>query len=95
MKGLVSYKFDNGWGLTFNGTFHNELNNNWAGTLVIPKQCEFDASVYYGTDTWEARLAILNLTDEENWSPPNGTYGNESIVAEQGTRAELTLKYRF
>ena len=95
MNGLVSYKFDNGWGLTFNGTFHNELNNNWAGTLVIPKQCEFDASVYYGTDTWEARLAILNLTDEENWSPPNGTYGNESIVAEQGTRAELTLKYRF
>lgn len=95
MNGLVSYKFGNGFGFTLNGTYHNELNNNWAGTLVIPSQYEFDGSVFYTTDTWEARLAITNLTDEENWSPPNGTYGNESIVAEQGTRAELTIKYRF
>lgn len=92
---LMSYKWDNGWGLTLNGTFHNKLNNNWAGTLVIPSQFEIDSSIFYGTDTWEARLAILNLTDEENWSPPNGTYGNESIVAEAGIRAELTFKYRF
>lgn len=95
MNGMISYKFDNGLGFTLNGTYHNEINNNWAGTLVIPSQYEFDGSVFYGTETWEARLTILNITDEENWSPPNGTYGNESIVAEQGTRAELTLKYRF
>ncbi|WP_221029018.1 TonB-dependent receptor [Actomonas aquatica] len=92
---LVSYKWDNGWGMTVNGTFHNEMNNNWAGTLVIPSQFEFDTSIYYGTDTWEARLSVLNFTDEQNWSPPNGTYGNESIVAEEGTRAELTFKYKF
>lgn len=95
MNGLVSYKFDNGFGVTLNATYHTEVNNNWAGTLVIPSQYEIDGSVYYGTDSWEARLAVMNLTDEENWSPPNGTYGNESIVAEQGIRAELTLKYRF
>lgn len=95
MNGLVSYKFDNGFGVTLNATYHNELNNNWAGTLVIPSQYEIDGSVYYATDAWEARLALMNITDEENWSPPNGTYGNESIVAEAGTRAEFTLKYRF
>ena len=38
---------------------------------------------------------VHTITDEENWSPPNGTYGNESIVAQQGTMAEFTLKYRF
>jgi hypothetical protein len=95
MNGLISYKWDSGWGVTLNGTFHNEINNNWAGTLVIPNQYEFDAGVYYSTDTWEARLNVLNLTDEENWSPPNGTYGNESIVAVRPLRAELTFKYRF
>lgn len=92
---LVSYKFDNGFGATLNGTFHNELNNNWAGTLVIPSQYEVDASLFYSVGAWEARLAVMNLTDEENWSPPNGTYGNESIVAEPGIRSEFTLRYRF
>lgn len=95
MNGMLSYKFDNGFGVTLNGTYHDEVNNNWAGTIVIPSQYEIDGSIYYTTETWEARLAVLNLTDEENWSPPNGTYGNESIVAEQGIRAELTLRYRF
>lgn len=95
LNALISYKFDNGFGWTVNGTYHNSINNNWAGTLVIPAQFEFDTSFYYGTDTWEARLAILNFTDEKNWSPPNGTYGNESIVAEEGIRGELTFKYKF
>ncbi len=95
MNGMISYKFDNGFGVTLNGTYHDEINNNWAGTLVIPSQYEIDGSVYYATKAWEARLALLNLTDEENWSPPNGTYGNESIVAEAGIRAELTVKYKF
>jgi catecholate siderophore receptor len=95
MNGLLSYKFDNGFGLTLNGTYHNELNNNWAGTIVIPAQFEIDGSVYYSAKKWDVRLSLLNLTDEENWSPPNGTYGNESIVAEPGIRAELTIKYKF
>ena len=95
MNGMISYKFDNGFGFTLNGTFHDEVNNNWAGTLVIPSQYEFDGSVFYVTKNWETRLSVLNFTDEENWSPPNGTYGNESIVAEPGIRAEMTFRYRF
>ncbi|MCC5025140.1 MAG: hypothetical protein J6386_21190 [Candidatus Synoicihabitans palmerolidicus] len=62
---------------------------------MILSQYEIDTSVFYTADTWEARLSVLNLTDEENWSPPNGTYGNEAIVAEQGIRSELTVKFRF
>ena len=92
---LVSYKFDNGFGVTLNGTYHDEVNNNWAGTIVIPWQYELDGSVYYTADKWTARLSVLNLTDEKNWSPPNGVYGNESIVADEGIRAEFTVGYRF
>jgi outer membrane receptor protein involved in Fe transport len=92
---LAQYKFDNGFGFSLNGTYHTEVNNNWAGTIVIPSQYEFDGSVFYAKDSWNVRLTVMNLTDEENWSPPNGTYGNESIVAEEGIRGELTFSYRF
>lgn len=92
---LFSYKFDSGFGFSANGTLHDEINNNWAGTLVIPWQFAIDSSVYYTTKTWEARLTVLNVTDEKNWAPNNGTYGNASIFAEPGTRAEFTVTYKF
>ena len=43
----------------------------------------------------EARFAILNATDERNWSAPNAVYGNESIVAELPVHFEATFKYKF
>ena len=92
---LMSYKFDNGLGFSLNGTYTSEMNNNWAGTLVIPWQYQFDGGFFYARKTWDARLTVLNLTGEKNWSPPNGVYGNESILAEPGTRAELTVTMKF
>ncbi|MES2693494.1 MAG: TonB-dependent receptor [Verrucomicrobiota bacterium] len=92
---LVSYKFDNGFGFSVNGTYTAEINNNWAGTLVIPSQYQLDAGLFYNTKKWGAQLTVLNVTDEKNWSPPNGTYGNESILAEPGVRGEFTVTLRF
>lgn len=92
---LASYKFDNGFGASLGGTLASEINNNWEGSLVIPWQFQIDASVFYTWNQWDFRLAFLNLTDEENWSPPNGTYGNNSILAEPGFRTEFTVTYRF
>ncbi len=92
---LAAYTFDNGWGASISGTLHSEINNNWAGTIVIPWQFNIDASVFYTRKNWEARLTILNLTDELNFAPPNGVYGNESILIERGIRGEFTLAYRF
>jgi len=95
-NGGVSYVFDNGFGASLNGTLHSEINNNWAGTIVIPWQFELDASVFYRTKKgFECRLSITNLTDERNLAPPNGVYGNESIVVLPGTQAEFTVAYNF
>lgn len=92
---LAAYKFDNGFGGSLSGTLHSEINNNWAGTIVIPWQFNIDASVFYATKNWEARISILNATDELNFAPPNGVYGNESILIEEGIRGEFTLTYKF
>ncbi len=93
---LVAYTFDNGFGASLNGTLHSEINNNWAGTLVIPWQFEIDASVFYKMKNgWELRLAVTNLTDERNLAPPNSVYGLESILVLPGTQAEFTVSYAF
>lgn len=94
-NGLVSYTLDNGFGASLNGTLHSEINNNWAGTIVIPWQFELDASVFYKTKSWEYRLSLTNVTDERNLAPPNGVYGNESILVLPGTQAEFTVAYKF
>lgn len=95
LNALLSYKFDGGFGFSLNGTYTTEMNNNWAGTLVIPAQYQFDAGLFYNRKTWGVQLTVLNATDEKNWSPPNGVYGNESILAEPGIRGEMTVTYRF
>lgn len=92
---LVTYKWDNGFGLTAGLVYTSEVNNNVVGSLVIPSQYTLDLTAFYATKTWETKLAVLNATDEENWSSPNAVYGNESIVAEPGVRAELTFKFKF
>jgi len=92
---LVAYTFDNGFGAALNGTLQSEINNNWAGTVVIPWQFQLNASVFYTIQKWSLRLSVLNFTDEWNWAPNYGTYGNESIIAEPGIRGEFTVTRRF
>ena len=92
---LASYKLDNGLGASANLVFTSDINNNVAGTLVIPAQYTLDLSVFYQHKRFEARLSALNVTDQKNWSAPNAVYGNESIVADLPFRIEgrVTLKF--
>ncbi len=92
---LVSYSFDNGWSVASNALVTGSMLNNFAGTLVIPTQYQLDGSVTYRTKQWEYRANVSNLTDEENWAPPNAVYGNASILALPGTQVRLTVKYSF
>lgn len=92
---LVSYTFDNGFGFSLNTLVTSPINNNYAGTLVIPWQYSFDGSASYTVKNWNYRLSVTNLTNEENWSPPNAVYGNGSILALPGTQFQLSAKYSF
>jgi outer membrane receptor protein involved in Fe transport len=93
---LVSYSFDNGLSLTANTVVTGEMNNNTSGSLVIPLQYSFDASASYSYNkNWDFRVQVLNVTNEENWSPPNAVYGNGSILALPGTQVQFSAKYSF
>ncbi len=94
-NGLLSYGFDNGLTLTANGTFTTKINNNYAGTLVIPSQYSLDVGLQYRIKEWDLRLNVSNVTNEENWAPPNAVYGNASIFALPGTQFSFTVKYTF
>eukprot|EP01012_Entosiphon_sulcatum_P004806 TRINITY_DN11994_c0_g1_i1.p1 TRINITY_DN11994_c0_g1~~TRINITY_DN11994_c0_g1_i1.p1 ORF type:complete len:740 (+),score=152.62 TRINITY_DN11994_c0_g1_i1:413-2632(+) len=94
-NGLVSYSFDNGFSVNSNIVVTGEMNNNSSGSLVIPTQYTLDAGLGYKFKKWDFRATVLNVTDEENWSPPNAVYGNGSILALPGTQVQFTVKYSF
>ncbi len=92
---LATYKLDSGFGVSGSAVWASNINNNVAGTIVIPDQYTIDLTLFYAAKSYEFRLAVLNATDEENWSAPNAVYGNESIVAELPVRLEFTAKFKF
>ena len=94
-NGLVSYSFDNGFGLNTNIVVTGEMNNNSSGSLVIPMQYTLDTGASYKYKKWDFRVSELNATNEENWSPPNAVYGNGSVLALPGTQLQFTVKMSF
>ena len=92
---LTSYKFYKGFGVSADLQFQSEINNNVAGTLVIPAQYTMDLTLFYRSKTWDAKIAFLNVTDEANWSAPNAVYGNESIIADLPFHMEGKITYHF
>jgi len=94
-NGLLSYSLDNGWGFSTDAQVTSSINNNYAGTLVIPTQYNIDGSIWYRTKKVEYRLSVGNVTNEKNWAPPNAVYGNGSILALAGTTFSFNVKYNF
>lgn len=92
---LLAYTFNNGVGFSVNTVVTGKMNNNTAGTLVIPVQYTIDSGIYYKYEKWNFHLTVLNVTNQLNWSPPNSVYGNGSILALPGIQAEFTVKRSF
>ena len=92
---LFSYALDSGYGISVNAVVTSTINNDYQGYLVIPWQKTIDASVFYKSKDWEARLSVTNLTNEHNWTPAYPTYGLEAIVPDPGIEAFATVKYKF
>lgn len=92
---LATYKTDFGLGVTLGAVVTGPQNLNFDGSVKIPTQFTLDASVFYAWKNFEVRFSVLNCTDEENWSPPNPVYANDSVVADLPRRIEGTLKIRF
>ena len=61
----------------------------------IPWQYTINAAVYYDTGPYEFKLAIYNLTDQENLEGSSPFYGNDFIVHSDPIDAEFTMKVTF
>ena len=92
---LATYKTDFGLGVSLNTVITSKIHNDYTGDLKIPWQYTMDLTVFYNYKNFEARFAILNLTDQDNWAPPNAVYGDGSILRELPLRVEGTIKIRF
>ena len=94
-NGLVSWSTDSGWSYTANILVTGKMPANFTGSLEIPMQYSIDFSTAYHYKSWDYRLSISNLTNEDNWSPAQQIYGNGSILALPGTQFSFTAKYSF
>jgi len=67
------------------------------GYVTVPWQYQLDLTLFYKTkgERMEARLALINLTDQKNWSPPDPYYGYDSITPDLPFHIEGTIIYRF
>ena len=92
---LATYKFNFGLGASLGVVVTGPMHNDYEGDLVIPWQYNMDLTVFYTYKNVTARLAFLNLTDQDNWAPPNPVYGDGSILRELPLRIEGTIKIRF
>ncbi|MDG2170302.1 MAG: TonB-dependent receptor [Opitutales bacterium] len=66
-----------------------------SNTARLPFQHEVDVSLFYERDNWMYKLALFNVTDEDNWDVNNSGYGNGSLVSRMPFRMEATVRKRF
>ena len=71
------------------------IHADYTGDLKIPWQFNMDLSIFYTWKNVTATVAFTNLTDQDNWAPPNPVYGDGSILRELPLQVEGTIKIRF
>jgi len=85
------------FGVIFGETVTSMIFNGYNGYVRIPVQHEEDLTFFYKTkcDNFEAKIALLNLTNQKLWGPPNPVYGYDSVVAEWPFHLEGTVTFKF
>jgi hypothetical protein len=95
INALLTYNFNNGFGVSADGVVTSTINNDYQGYLVIPWQFTLDASVHYRWKQWLFKIGGTNVTNEHNWTPAYPTYGLEEIVPDAGAEVFGTVRYTF
>jgi hypothetical protein len=85
------------FGAIFGETVTGPMFLGYGGYVRIPAQHEEDLTFFYHTkdDHLEAKIALLNLTDQKLWGPPDPVYGYDSVVAEWPFHVEGTITIKF
>ena len=100
ISAFANYTLDCGLGASLGvvatGRYHLDL----LGKVIIPPQYTLNAAVFYKQPRWEARIDVLNLTDEDNFSPTFGFFGggflsSDDVYPDLPIRVQATLKFKF
>src|ERR1700733_9296606 len=85
------------FGAIFGETVTGPMFLGYGGYVRIPAQHEEDLTFFYHTkdDHLELKLALLNLTNQKLWGPPDPVYGYDSVVAELPFHVEGTITIKF
>ncbi len=62
---------------------------------VIPWQYTWNAAVFYEWKNYTITFSIYNLTDNWNWAPSPGFYGNDFLVRSDPRTYEVRLQAKF
>lgn len=105
---LLNYKFTPAFSASIGTVWTGEIVTSQVGQGVsgfgipvvlsankIPWQYTTDVTLAYTGPRWNARISLMNVTDEKNWSAPNPGYGDGAISAELPFHAELTVGFKF
>ena len=96
MSGFANYRFDNGLGLNLGAVYTDSYRLDFLNTVRIPDQITVNAGVSFRTEHWEAKLDVLNLTDEENFAPNfNGFFGSTLVFPEEPLNYLATFTYKL
>jgi iron complex outermembrane receptor protein len=90
------YKLDNGLGFSLGGVWSDSYWHNFDHTLKLPSTLVFNGSVSYERPTWELRLAIENLTDEDYFLGSDPIFGAGTLITKAPEREfKVAYTYKF
>ncbi|MBA3832454.1 MAG: TonB-dependent receptor plug domain-containing protein [Chthoniobacterales bacterium] len=100
VSAFANYTLDCGLGASLGVVATSRYHLDLLGKVIIPAQYTLNAAVFYRQPRWEARVDVLNLTDEENFSPSFGFFGggflsSDIVYPELPLRVEATIKFKF
>jgi len=63
---------------------------------VIPWQYTWNAAIFYQfANKYTITFSVYNLTDQHNWQPSPGYYGNDFLVLSDPRTYEVRLQVKF
>ena len=92
----VSYRIDKNWSIGASARWQSEQTGNALGGYVIPSQFSINGQIVYNTPKWSVRVAVYNLTDEDNWVHNGDFFGDNVVISrELPINGELSITRRF
>ncbi len=100
ISGFANYTLDCGLGASLGVVATSRYHLDLLGKVIIPWQYTLNAAIFYKQPRWEARVDVLNLTDEKNFAPSFGFFGggflsSDDVYPELPIRVEGTIKIKF